>query len=213
MYRTLDVGAGWTTAPSTPGPRRRAGEGARRAHRAGEVEAALATHPAVRAAATVARAARQGAGAVSWLPVRREGGRRPAAPSCATTCARACPRRWCPARSRGSTLSRAPPAASSTAAPWPIRLRPPPRAGHPAPARRWKTKLAAIWADALSLPRLGIHDDFFDLGGNSITASRLAARVRKEMGRELPLAALLRAPTVAGLARVLRAAAPPCGRR
>jgi len=72
--------------------------------------------------------------------------------------------------------------------------------------------LAGIWAEVLGLERVGIHDDFFGLGGHSIIAARLAARVRTELGRELPLAALLRAPTVAHLAGVLegeRAAVHP----
>jgi len=177
-----------------------------------EVEASLATHPAIAAAAADARD--DGAGGrrlVAWLVLRD--GARPPAPELRDHLRARLPEAMVPGtftwvsalpRTSGGKVDRRaladPPADASAAG----------RATQPrSPA---EAKLAAIWADALSLPRLGIHDDFFDLGGNSITASRLAARVRTEMGRELPLAALLRAPTVAGLARVLageRAAVQP----
>src|SRR5262249_29708681 len=50
----------------------------------------------------------------------------------------------------------------------------------------------------------GRDDRFFDLGGDSLLAVRLFAAIEKELGRRVPLAALLAAPTVAALADVLR---------
>jgi acyl carrier protein len=69
-------------------------------------------------------------------------------------------------------------------------------------------RMAALWSDVLGVERVGIEDNFFDLGGHSLSAARLLARVRAEMGVELPLAAVFQAPTVAALA----AAAAACGR-
>jgi thioesterase domain-containing protein len=66
--------------------------------------------------------------------------------------------------------------------------------------------LAGIWKDLLSLPDVGIHDNFFDLGGHSLLAFMLMAKLKTMLGRELPLAALFRAPTIAGLAEELRSA-------
>jgi amino acid adenylation domain-containing protein len=68
--------------------------------------------------------------------------------------------------------------------------------------------LAAVWGEVLGLDRVGVHDDFYDLGGHSLLAVRVQARVRERVGADLPLAAVFRARTVAGLARLAAEAAP-----
>ncbi|MFL6127957.1 MAG: MupA/Atu3671 family FMN-dependent luciferase-like monooxygenase [Mycobacteriales bacterium] len=65
-------------------------------------------------------------------------------------------------------------------------------------------QLAALWAEVLEVRRVGVHDDFFDLGGHSVLAVTLLARVERRFGRRLPLASLFGAPTVAEMARLLR---------
>jgi amino acid adenylation domain-containing protein len=63
--------------------------------------------------------------------------------------------------------------------------------------------LAGIWADALKLERIGIHDNFFESGGHSLLAMQIVSRVRKSLGIDLSLWDLLRTPTVAAVATVL----------
>jgi thioesterase domain-containing protein len=61
--------------------------------------------------------------------------------------------------------------------------------------------LAPIWAEMLGIERIGIHDNFFELGGHSLLVVRLCARIKKLSGKDIPLAELFRAPTIAQLAR------------
>jgi amino acid adenylation domain-containing protein len=69
-----------------------------------------------------------------------------------------------------------------------------------APSTPTEETLVAIWADLLEVERPGIKDDFFALGGHSLLATRVMARVRHELGVELPLKDLFNHPTVEKLA-------------
>jgi amino acid adenylation domain-containing protein len=84
-----------------------------------------------------------------------------------------------------------------------------------APRTETESKLAAIVAELLALPvPVGVSDNFFALGGHSLTATRLVARIRADYGVDLPIHALFDDPTVAGLAAAVAtrgsgAAGPP----
>ena len=72
-----------------------------------------------------------------------------------------------------------------------------------APRTDVERSLATTWREVLSLGQdteLGVHDDFFALGGHSLTATQLLARIRTQLSVALPLATLFGAPTIAGLA-------------
>jgi surfactin family lipopeptide synthetase C len=63
--------------------------------------------------------------------------------------------------------------------------------------------VAGIWADILGLERIGVSDNFFDLGGHSLSATQVVNRIRDVFRAELPLRSIFDSPTVAGLADAL----------
>lgn len=83
--------------------------------------------------------------------------------------------------------------------------RPPARPPHAAPATPSEQLLCALWSELLAVPDLGTDDNFFDLGGNSITAVQIAARIRAETGVDLPISRFLIDPTIRSLALTLTA--------
>jgi natural product biosynthesis luciferase-like monooxygenase protein/amino acid adenylation domain-containing protein len=77
-----------------------------------------------------------------------------------------------------------------------------------APRGETEQRLAEIWSQVLRAERVGAHDNFFSLGGHSLMAMRVIARIRQVMETELPLRAVFEAPTVAQLAARIDAQAP-----
>ena len=68
------------------------------------------------------------------------------------------------------------------------------------PANTVEEVLASVWAEILNVERVGVRDDFFQLGGHSLRATRVITRLRQTFQVEVPLRAFFQAPTVAGLA-------------
>lgn len=78
-----------------------------------------------------------------------------------------------------------------------------PTSGPEPPCGMVQMLLLNIWEDTLGRKPIGIHDDFFNLGGDSLLAARLIRSVEKTFGRKLRPASLFEAPTVARMAAVL----------
>jgi amino acid adenylation domain-containing protein len=164
----------------------------------GEVEAALAAHPAVREAVVDARPdGGGGARLVAWTVAHG------AAPTTAELRAHLAARlpdfmvpsvfvamEALPLTPSGKLDRKALPA-------------PEPAAGedeYVAPRTPVEEVLAGVWAELLGVPRVGAADHFFALGGHSLMAVRLVSRIREAFGTEVPIVAVFRAPTLAGLA-------------
>jgi amino acid adenylation domain-containing protein/non-ribosomal peptide synthase protein (TIGR01720 family) len=75
-----------------------------------------------------------------------------------------------------------------------------------APRDLLELELARIWEEVLAVPAVGVADNFFELGGQSLSALRLMAQIETRFGRGLPILTLFQAPTVEGLAALLRQA-------
>ena len=72
-----------------------------------------------------------------------------------------------------------------------------------APRTPVEETLAKIWADVLGVKSVGIHDNYFELGGDSILSIQIIAKVAQVTGRKLPMAALFQAPTIEELSLLL----------
>jgi acyl transferase domain-containing protein/acyl carrier protein len=68
--------------------------------------------------------------------------------------------------------------------------------------------IAAVWEQSFGIDRVGVHDNFFDLAGNSLLAIQIVTRISSELKVNLPMASLLEAPTVAELAARVEAGRP-----
>jgi tyrocidine synthetase-3 len=73
-----------------------------------------------------------------------------------------------------------------------------------APGNRTEEKLAEIWNSVLGLDRVGMDENFFDLGGHSLKAMVTVSRIHKELGIQIPLKELFLSPTVRELALALK---------
>ncbi|WNZ08509.1 non-ribosomal peptide synthetase [Streptomyces sp. 11x1] len=78
--------------------------------------------------------------------------------------------------------------------------------GYEAPRNAVEETIANVWAEVLEVERVGIHDEFFALGGNSLLSVRAASRLRQALGIRLSLRVLFDSPTVAALAELLSSA-------
>ncbi|MEO7327110.1 MAG: amino acid adenylation domain-containing protein, partial [Minicystis sp.] len=176
-----------------------------------EIQRCLAAHPAVREAVITAREDRPGDRYLVAHVALRDPLRRPASEL----------RRFLTGRLPGVFVPRAflivddfvrTPSGKvdRRALPAPTRVRAEPAADLRVPRTPEAQALAAIWSEVLSLAPIGEDCDFFDLGGDSLSAAKIAARAREILNIDLPVSALLEGRTIAALsAQLARRASSP----
>jgi acyl carrier protein len=76
-----------------------------------------------------------------------------------------------------------------------------------APRTDTERMLCAVWMELLALPAVGVTDDFFRIGGDSLIAMRVMVRLRQSFGPDLPLRLLFDHPVLEALATQLEATA------
>jgi hypothetical protein len=79
-----------------------------------------------------------------------------------------------------------------------------------APQSDMERLIVAVWGELLQLELVGIHDNFFDLGGHSLLLVQVHSRLEALLGRTLPMVDMFRFPTVEALAAHLKLPEPGC---
>jgi hypothetical protein len=72
-----------------------------------------------------------------------------------------------------------------------------------APRNLVEQKLAGIWQSAFNLDRVGVNDDFFDLGGSSLTAIQMLPKMKEALGIDLSVQAFFETPNIARMAALI----------
>jgi amino acid adenylation domain-containing protein len=170
----------------------------------GEIEAALRLHPALHDAAVDVHGRGEDRRLAAWV-VAREGAEAPAGPELRAFLRDRLPEPLVPAvfvplpalplTPSGKVDRRALPA--------PAGLRPDLATGYAEPGTALERTIAGIFRDLLRVNRVGLNDNFFDLGGHSLLVIRAHQKLREALGREISVIDLFRFPTVALLARYL----------
>lgn len=180
-----------------------------------EIEARLNAHPGVKQSAVIARDDSQGDKflVAYWQP-SNENGSGPGAEELKQFVGESLPRHMVPhvyvmlnalpLTPNGKIDRRALPEPDLTARSDGVEFVP---AGTPT-----QQKLLEIWEHLLGVSPIGIRDDFFSLGGHSLAAARIVAKIESEMSVMVPVATLLSSPTVEALARIIDGEAQPRNR-
>jgi amino acid adenylation domain-containing protein len=177
----------------------------------GEVEAALARHPAVRQCAVVVREDHPGGRAlVAYLASQRHNGAGNQEPASLVPELRSYLQSRLPAYMVPSAfvvLDALPLSPNGKIArrelPAPTLVPGESQASFVPPRTSAEQILAGLWQNLLGINRVGIDDNFFEVGGHSLLAVRLFAEIEEQFGRKLPVSSLFQAPTVRRLAEIL----------
>ncbi|HLE84841.1 MAG TPA: amino acid adenylation domain-containing protein, partial [Thermoanaerobaculia bacterium] len=169
----------------------------------GEIEAVLAAHPAVAQAVVIVREDRPGDKRLAAYLVARPGAEAPAVAALRAHLKERLPDYMVPPIF--ITLDELPLTPNGKvdrkALPAPDRNRPELGEEYVAPRNPTEAALAAIWAETLGLERIGVHDDFFELGGDSLMVIRVVSKANKD-GLGVTTKQLFQNRTIAELAGV-----------
>jgi amino acid adenylation domain-containing protein len=168
----------------------------------GEIEAALRLHPALHDAVIDVRGPRDVQRLIAWI-VPSEGIEAPAAPDLRTFLRERLPEPLLPAAFVPLAALPLTPSGKvdRRALPEPSEARP--DVAYAEPQSALERTIAEIYRDLLRVARVGLHDNFFDLGGHSLLIVRAHQKLKEALGKEIPVLDLFRFPTVAALARHL----------
>jgi amino acid adenylation domain-containing protein len=169
----------------------------------GEIEAALRTHPSLRDAVVDARGPGDAKRIVAWI-VPREGMAAPGASDLRAFLRDRLPEPLLPAAFAPVGALPLTPSGKvdRRALAEPVDTRPD-DGSYAEPQSALERTIAGIYSDLLRVGRVGLHDNFFDLGGHSLLIVRAHLKLQEALGREIPVVDLFRFPTVAALARHL----------
>jgi acyl carrier protein len=78
-----------------------------------------------------------------------------------------------------------------------------PEADYVAPQNEIEMTIAGVWRETLRLEKVGAHDNFFDIGGNSLLVVQVRGKLKELLGRETPIIEMFNHPTVSSLAGYL----------
>jgi acyl carrier protein len=84
-----------------------------------------------------------------------------------------------------------------------LHKRPKLRAAFVAPRNELETAIAAIWQSILGIQDIGVHDNFLELGGHSLSGIRMISRIREDIQVAIPIDAVFKSPTIAELAQTV----------
>ncbi len=180
-----------------------------------EIESVLALHPRVKESAVTVRTDDGEPQLVAYL-VPEEAGKAPTAGELLAYLRERLPDYMVPAAL--VTLPALPLTANGkldlARLPAPDRARPELASAYSAPQSELERTITALWQEELNVERVGVDDNFFDLGGHSLRMAKVHARLKEALGREISLIELFQYPTVSSLARHLSGpveaeAAPP----
>jgi thioesterase domain-containing protein/aryl carrier-like protein len=173
----------------------------------GEIEDALTTHPAV--AVAVVAVHRGGTGDATLVAyTRTTDGPAPTAAELREHLSTRLPRHMLPTHYLAVEDFRLTPAGKvdRSALPALDGSRPELEAAYVAPRTALERAITTVWSEALDIHRIGVHDDFFDLGGHSLAMMRVIATLRAREGIELTFRSFIEHRTVASLAATVEGA-------
>ncbi len=175
----------------------------------GEIESALRQHPAIDEALVVARGAKSGAGPQQLIAYLISPPPAPSISDLRNFLKTSLPEYMLPAYF--VFLEHFPLTPSGKvdqqALPAPQDFHPAMETAYAAPQNELEQQIVAIWQEALKVERVGVNDNFFDLGGHSLSMTQVHIRLQEALCREINLVDLFRYPTVGALTQYLSQAA------